>query len=756
MWLIRHQLLVHHERVRRVWAVSLCCLLVAAGLVGATTTAGATVDGATTPALASDDDPALPASTTPDAPANNSTVQHEDPAAVDENGDVGQLKSWLTSRLADRFSQSTLQLSQGEYEQARGVLGDDYRDLLGKYVDVAGDTTGDGDDQTANRLQDASTTQREYVDEVRSFRETYDEYQAAKANGNEARARRLARNLSATGDRVQQLSQNLTADLLAVQNTTDVQFGETIATTRNITETITSREQSVTAAEFVATRLEVSATESTVSFSNPLTITGQVSSENGSAVAGESATVVVGSQRARVTLDADGRFTVSFRPVTTPERADTVSVRFRPVDTSRYLGSNGTVPVDIRQATPTVTVETNTKTVGYGDRVQVFGQTAVAGTPVPDAPVTVRLGDGAVQSTRTNTDGEFDETVRVGARMQPGQHEVVAVAGDPQQAVGSGTGASTIRVVETSTSLSVTGTVEDERLVLQGRLTTTEGRPIPGQPVELSVSGLGVTTATTNQTGAFQTSMATPGLEPESQATVDATYTGTGTNLDESNASTSVTIPAAGSGPGPGAQVPVPGTNPTLLVGAGLLALLLAGVLAVGWRRRRSGTGSTTADGATAGGSGAGDSTGAAVPPVVDRLHRAMDAATTRLESGGPGAAVDVLYPAVRQYLTTTTGLAETGTHWEFYDAVRETPATADWAPVVRDLSESYERRRYAERSVDPADVAVILDQLGDRLAELDSGVTDGGVADSDGGVAESRDGITGSQVDDGSTDHDN
>jgi len=75
-----------------------------------------------------------------ETPTENGTVQHERPEAAGESGDLQALQRWLDGRLSGQLESSTVALSEGEYERARAMLGDDYDERLDQYVDVAGET----------------------------------------------------------------------------------------------------------------------------------------------------------------------------------------------------------------------------------------------------------------------------------------------------------------------------------------------------------------------------------------------------------------------------------------------------------------------------------------------------------------------------------------------------------------------------------------------------------------------------------------
>ncbi|MDL0130138.1 hypothetical protein PNP59_04195, partial [Halobacterium salinarum] len=81
-----------------------------------------------------------------DAPANNSTSppQQENPNQVNEGGNSEALREYLSSQLSEQLARSSIQISQGQYEDAQDALGEQYSGTLSKYVEVSGGTGGAG------------------------------------------------------------------------------------------------------------------------------------------------------------------------------------------------------------------------------------------------------------------------------------------------------------------------------------------------------------------------------------------------------------------------------------------------------------------------------------------------------------------------------------------------------------------------------------------------------------------------------------
>jgi len=102
--------------------------------------------------------------------------------------------------LAAQLGDGAIQLSEGEYELASEYVGEEYRDRLGQYVDVAGQTEGR---VTRSKFEEAGEQQARLSEAVAEYRETKDEYEAAREAGNEDRARELGRELETLADEIE-------------------------------------------------------------------------------------------------------------------------------------------------------------------------------------------------------------------------------------------------------------------------------------------------------------------------------------------------------------------------------------------------------------------------------------------------------------------------------------------------------------------------------------------------------------------------
>lgn len=702
-----------YGRRRRSWLalllVGVVLVTAAAPLAGAAAVASA--DSKTAPAdrgRAAQEDPS------PTATATNNSTRHENPDEAGEDGDLSRVERYLVGKLAAQLAGSSLQLSQGEYEQARRLLGDDYNEQLGKYVDVAGET------ETADSLERAQNDQREYAEAVQSYQQTFQEYQEARENGNETRARELARQLQRQHDRVVRLNDSVTAAYDGIENGTDADLTDAERNIETTTQNVTDLQTEVVDT-FERTELTVTADAATVSFDDPTTLSGQLTTENGTPVADRPITLVVGNDTVETTTDGAGEFAVDYRPVFSPANQSSLTVQYVPAVDSIYFNSSTTVDLTVEQTTANVSVTEVSDAVAFGDDLTVAGRVAVDGDPVDGVPVVVTVDGAALGSVRTNADGTFSLTTAFPATVPTGTQSVVGDVALSDRAITGDAGSADLTVEETATELSISGEQRSDGVSVSGRLETATGEGVAGQSVDLTVDGTTVASVTTDAAGHFETTLSLP-TDVGEAVRVTANYADAGTNLADARASTVVTISddenaSPGAGGGPTGKDGVleriqSATSNLLLVAAGLLLVALLGVVAVTrwW-------GSSTADESEA---TAGMVT-EATSESVDRSRRLLEAAQRYAAEQGDQEAVTAAYAAARRAVTSNLGVSSAGTHWEVYQRVRDR-GSGDLSERFRRLTESYEATQYAGVLPDAdrvrgllEDAGIVVEQTGDE-----------------------------------------
>lgn len=663
-----------------------------------------------------------------DGQANNST-RHENPEAVDEEGSLAAVEAWLAGRMGGRLERSSVQLSRGEYERADSLVGEEYRDLLGKYVDVAGETRERDDDRASDRFRAAGDTQETFVSQVRRYRETHERYREARAAGDEARARELARDLAEQADAIDRTGERLQGQYANVSNASDVDMTAGSEAVASVRTNVSEQQAAVREETFVETRLSVTTDAETVSFTDPLVASGRLLAANGTPIADRRVRLRVGNRRISARTDAEGRFSVTYRPTTAPVGTGNVSVRYAPAGGSVYLGSTDHVPVTVEQVRPRVELAGQFETVAFDDDVVVNGSVAAGGVGAADVPVVVSLGDERLGTATTGADGSFTFEGRVPAAVEAGERTISVQVPLDDRALASANASAPVTVTTTVTRLAVAESrFASGGVRVAGRLVTADGVAVPDRRLAVTLDGTTLGTVRTGENGTFAATLAVPGrVRPASGATsreLVVAFDGAGTNLEPSRAAGSVRVPAAtatgergsaangpdGTGPdgigpdgiGPGAN----GPDGSLLSLSWLGALLGTVVLVVGavalWRRRAAGSERSDRSGAGAGGD--------ASPERASRARTLFDAAARRLDDGETDAAVEAAYTAVRREVEATLGVASARTHWEFLRASRAAGLDDDAYGTLEALTERYERAAFAPDPVASHDAEAVVD----------------------------------------------
>jgi hypothetical protein len=654
-------------------------------------------------------------------PTNNTTVRQEDPDSVGEDGDLERVESQLARSLASRLGDSTVQISQGEYDRARDLLGNDYDRDLGKYIDVAGET---GSEDTAERFEEASTQTQEYADAVESYRETREEYEEARANGNTERARALARDLQEDADRVNRTASTLSETYETLGNETNVDFSKSTENVETTRTNITEGTERIVQTEFTKTRLSVSASETTVSFTDPLQLTGQLTTVNGTALADRSVMLRLGGQRQTVETDADGRFSTQYRPTTLLTGDQSLTVAYVPASDSLYTGSSETLSVTVSAVTPTVGVTTTTPQAAYNESVVVSGRVTVEEIDTAAVPVTLAVDGVRLGSTETDSNGTFTVRGRLPATIQPGSQALTVRVGETDRAVSAVETREELTVTETATQLSLDAeAVSPETVELSGRLVaeSSTGSGVSDAVVTITQNGSVVGTLSTDGAGGFSMQLVPDALDGRT-ATVQVAFGGDGTNLQSATATTQVQLPAASEGSGASSPGGSRGESSGLVsflqsaplaVGGTLLGVIVLGAAGGLWFvRQRDDESDMTSDA----GAATAETTQTTARTSADKPIRSfISNATDSLHANAPEDAVQYAYAAVRAGLEIeseeTSDQSDTQTHWEFYETATPT-LSADEQSALQTLTESFERATFtpggvasddAERSIEIA-----------------------------------------------------
>ena len=700
-----------------------CTLVVVLGAVAPPAIAVSPISDDGSPDISPVSSPPVHQQSTPESTndsRNGSDVPHENPDEIDDEDELDRLLSYLSGRMNSKIGTSTVRLSRGEYAAAKAALGDGYTDSLGKYVDVEGETDRDG---ASERYETVQETHREYVDTVREFRETEREYRAAKRAGDDERARELARRLTRLANEGERQASTLGTAFESISNQTGGDLSESRTQVESIQANLSEQRDEIARLEFTDTRISVEPHDSSISFSDPLVLTGTLETENGTPVDLTTARFAIGEQTIQTPVNATGSFTLTYRPVGVPVNASTLTVRYRPEDASMYRTSDRALPVSITQVDATARVSRpQASAYGYADSIALRTNVSVDGRPVGQYPVSAWMAGVEVSAGTTTTAGGLTLDGTIPAATPVGNTTVRVEPRRSDRAVTFDAVKKTVQIASEATTLDATARVSEGRsLVVDGRLRTREGDVVDGQPLTVTVGSRTVET-TTGESGAYRTTVDVPPDVSVANATVTVAFDGDGTNLESTATTTDIEQSATGDTAeggvlgGGGLDSGLPFAVMDLVwvaAGTGLVGLLAVVLL----RRRTGGGVPAPADTERTSPGGEGDGGPDAEPAALSEL----DSATAALSTGNPNDAVVVAYTAVRHAFAGVAGVDESATHWEFYQQCLD--AGVGDADALEALTAGYESAAYSGRAVSEADAA----RLVERATTL---VTDSSTAD--------------------------
>ncbi|AJF27165.1 hypothetical protein SG26_16170 [Haloarcula sp. CBA1115] len=660
-----------------------------------------------------------------ETPTDDNETQQENPDSVSDGEYSDETAAWLARTMGGRLENSSIALSNDQYDQARSVLGDDYDKRLEQYVDVAGDTSSDTDDTAAREFEAASENQRNLTNEVQRYRQQYTAYQAARERGNERKARITARAMERTASNISDRSQELNRNFERIENTTSVDLSPGQTEINETTENITTTQAVIREETLVGTTLTVQAIDSTASFSDPGTVSGQIRTENGSVIADEVVELRIGNRTQTVRTDASGVFESQYRPRSARLGSQSVPVKYVPDTDSVYLSDDTTFTIDVKQVTPNATSDIAPGTVGYGDRFDATASVTVESRGVDGVPVEFTVGDTVVARTTTGPNGTATASTRAPASVNDGERVVVARVPYENRAIAGVQSETPVVVVETQTTLSVSASRTDDGALARGQLQTVAGDPVAGRPVRLQVGAGGTQLVETNRNGSFQTVLEYP--QNNETVTVTATYDEPSSNLGNATATTTLAAGAGGGNPPVGSDsdrdllidtlVAIlfgSDENPEVAFGNGIigyswlpvlgggvaLAVVVGAWFIVSRRRQSQDVNATSSVEATevsmSGPDQATTPSNATSPTFADRVD-------TYLDGGDYDAAAMVAYTAVHDELAVKNGIDEGATHWELLQQSQEHGVPEERMADIETVVEAFETAAFAPTSVDPS-----------------------------------------------------
>jgi hypothetical protein len=682
---------------------------------------------------------------------NTTAVRHQDPDATQEDGDLSAVRRQLAGRMEDITIDCSQGIEVGNFDACEDLNGS-YEDTLSKYVEVTG-RDDEADEESAESYRQLGRETRELANETRRYRRTYREYQEARANGNTTRARRLARELRELNGDIQRTGSNISRASTDVENRTGVSLAPVEQSTRNVTMNVSTTANTVVTQVFVPTTLTANR-EGTgnISAREPLVVTGQIRTENGTRIGNGSVALATAPgrearvlNRTRNPVNESGYYRLSYRPTAIRTGNRTLSVHYRPAATSAFLPANETVDATVEGVRATLTLQAAPDVLRYNESVRTTGNVTVLGAESEEVlgpagvPVRLRLDGRTLAASQTNASGELTVGPRLPAGISPGERTLSLVGPSSDRAVTFERVSRKVRVRSTETAIDVRAvqTATGERTVrVVGQLRARDAG-VSGQDLSVRIGGRQVTTLETNATGYYRGTVTVPNASfpaaGSESATVVVTFDGRGTNLEDARAQRAVSIQGTTtqeSRDPADRAVAFLRANPEVTggIGLGAVGLLLVGFAAVRWGREEGGdveNAPTAATGAPT------EAPADDAPSEVGGVGASLELAEAALSEGAYGRAVLAGYAAVQRGLTGAEGPKAT-THWEFYlQAVNGDLSDAREA-ALREVTEAFEQVSFAGRTPGESEAAAVLAAARDVLAEDEGGGSESGRAADD------------------------
>nr|WP_256487787.1 hypothetical protein [Haladaptatus sp. AB618] len=688
-----------------LFVVLVATLLVASAVVGTgLTTAQSEQRGGSTVSTAN--------GSNANANSTNVTVpRHENPKRVRQKGNSEAVKRWLRARLARRLGGSMVQVKRGQYEKAHGIVGDRFSKQLGQYVEVQRSTRSNGSENDTDQFRQGAKSQRKFIDAVREYRKTYRQYRKARKNGNTKRARQRARKLNQLAERTNQSSVSLKSTYWNVSRTTPVDLNRSSRQVTTISRNVSRTQEHVEETVFERTKLDVHAASKTVSFLDPMTLTGVLTTENGSAISNRNVTFNVGNRTIHTRTNDAGRFHATYRPTMIPLDTTKIPVEYRPLNQSSYLGATDTVNAEIRQVDSRVRLRRTPNRTGFGQPMIVSGVVGAGGRTAGSVPVVVSVGNQRIGTATTGPSGRFKFQTRLPSAVPTGKQRLRATVALSHRALSSSNTSRSVFVERTNTSLSIHATRNGSRVAVHGRLRANNSTAGKGRVVALRVNGNRVAHTKTKPNGSYETTMRLPSsVKRDDDASVVAVFNANASNLDGARASARLEGTSSSAGLLDWISLP--------WAGAALLTLvLLFGTVLVRERWMGDGGETMTEESVTE----AEDRDGTDEEDVGDEadandertVQDELDAARSRLASGEYEPAVEMGYATVRTSILRRYDLDPSATPREFRREAMTTVSDREYR-VLDDLTAYYERVVFASEAASADSISGLLDDVGD------------------------------------------
>ena len=660
----------------------------------------------------------------------NATPPHQNPEVISEAGDDQRVASHLATQLGSRLNLSAAALSEGEYEEGRLPLeAEEYDVLLERYSSVAADIDAE---ETAERFNLTREQQLQITDSIEELEITGREYQNAVDNGSDEEARQLARELLATAEELNQTTTELNEQYDALEAETGIDFNATQESISVGQRTVQRAVAGVIDREFTETNITVETNRTTLAASDPVRVSGQLTTVDGAPIENASVSVSLGEDSITTRTNETGQFETSYRPLLASTSARNLTVAYAPTASEPYLSVTETVTVSItEQAATSIELENTTQSAAFTEPVQAVGQVTVAAEynrSLAGIPLVLTLDQRRIATAETDSDGHITLSGSMPETIPAGDADLQVAIDRREMAVAQSTATAPITVRSTPTDLSIDSTVnstnETQKVTVTGQLRTTDGDPLSDRSIRVAIAETTLGTVETNVSGGYQATYELPADLRGGDVVVTATFEGTDTNLEGSGAQQRVSLPSSGLGVG-GVLAGVVGGG--LLVTVVMVVLLSSrGVdrewITQAWARFTDST-DPAAVGETETSSEPSPAVGLSDDHQMETVTQAsLDSAREALAAGRPNTAVQSAYAAVRSRLQSGDSLSTPQTHWEFYRQLHA-EHKIDTARLAQ-VTEAYETATYSPDGLSSDAAAEALSAVDELIDDSASGST--------------------------------
>jgi hypothetical protein len=658
-------------------------------------------------------------------PTNNSTAPHVNPENVSERGNLTAVRGWIARRIATTLVDcAQVATPTGNGTCTALAEGNAYRSLASQYGDVARVTDDARDDNVARVLNRTADDQLSFTRAAVRYRSTLAAYHEARRQGQVRRARVLARRVSQQGARVVSTGRRLSTDYGIIAGNGTMAIGEAREITAETTGNASATVDRIRNDEFSPPVLNVSANVTRVSFVDPVGIHGQLRARDGTPLAGRPIEIQTPGLTVRTETDANGAFTVTYRPTAARTGDATIVARYLPRNDSQYVGTEAQTNVSIWAASGTLQVNATPSIVAFGDELTVRGEFQVDGMGVAGIPVAVRAGDVRLTTTETNASGGFAVSRPVPAPIADGSTEVTVSLAERGGALTAESASVPIEIESTRPRLLVgTDRLDASTTRVYGRL-SADDVPVPNATLRIRRNDESLATVRLSETGAFERNVSLPDLLANESTVLSVSYQPPRGNLEPIALRVEVR-PVPRELPGPPDVTSLVRWLASLtrfdplLLSVAALALLVVFLVASGAAYRSGGgvpfaslrrsVGATgrligliddaddsPADRTTT--PSAGDPPGSSVTTGADADAESafLNAARARIEGGRPDDAVIVAYGAVRRHLDARFDIDPALTHWELL-AVYHDVLDGESRNALRQLTAAYESAAFSQ-----------------------------------------------------------